>query len=245
MKDRAGKRQPAPYQGLAPRLVCYATRSGGTTLDQDAAGGNPFASALIEAAGQHDLQLSILPTRLHELTAAKSYGHQFTEGFGDMSLPNWSFRDPAGAGQEWREALVLVVSDYSGSSLGPPLLGAARDERRIAVMLAQYGFSVIQGIGPSRSALTQALASFGRRSLRSEIGVLYSTGHGVELDGEVYLLPADYPLRQGFEGPQLKRHAVSVTQMARAACALNQNIIFFAGCRTHVLPHLVLPPNDM
>lgn len=230
----AGDSSPLPSQISVPRLICYATRSGGSTLDADDAGGNPFASALIEAACEPGLQLRNLPMRLHELTATKSDGHQFTEVFGHSKLQDWSFHDAIGERTERREALVLVVSDYSKCDSGGSLNGAALDERRIAAMLAQCGFSVVQGVAPTRAALTQALASFGDRSKRSEIGVIYSTGHGLELDGEVYLVPGDYPDGAGYGSTLLKRHAVSVAEMTNAACASRQNLIFFAGCRTHV-----------
>ena len=68
--------------------------------------------------------------------------------------------------------------------------------------------------------------------------------HGVELDGIVYLLPGDYPMLKGFGSVQLRRHAVSVTQMVNAASACGQNLVFFAGCRIHVLKNGFAPPNQ-
>jgi hypothetical protein len=227
-----------------PTLVYYATRSGGTTLDTGEGGGNPFASALIEVAGERTLRLRNLAMRLRKLTAAKSRGHQVVECLGDPRLPAWRFQEDLGLRRERRSALVLVVSDYSGSRPGASLIGAARDERRIAAVLAQHGFSVDQGIGPRRHDLIKALVSFRRRSQCSDVGVIYSTGHGVELDGIVYLLPGDYPMQQGFGSALLRRHAVSVTQMVKAAAAGGQNLVFFAGCRTHVLHNGVAPPHQ-
>jgi hypothetical protein len=227
-----------------PTLVYYATHSGGTTLDTGEGGGNPFASALIEAANERTLQLRNLARRLRQLTGTKSHGHQVVECLGDTRLPAWRFQEDLSLRRERRSGLVLVVSDYSGFRPGASLIGAARDERRIAAMLAQHGFSVDQGIGARRHELIKALVSFRRRSQCSDIGVIYSTGHGVELDGIVYLLPGDYPMLKGFGSAQLRRHAVSVTQMVNAASACGQNLVFFAGCRTHVLHNGVAPPHQ-
>ena len=231
MTHARGTRQPRRSLGSTRTLVYYATRSGSDTLDRRGGGGNPFASALIKAASERRLQLRNLATRLRTLTAAKSNGYQVVECVGYPRLPGWTFQEDLVQRREQRSALVLVVSDYSSVSPRDSLTGAALDERRVAAMLAQYGFSVAQGIGPARDELLEALASFRRRSRRSDIGLIYSTGHGVEHDGVVYLLPGDFPMRDGFGKAQLKRHAVSVTQMVHAASARGQNLVFFAGCR--------------
>jgi hypothetical protein len=241
--ERSKNRQERRSPGSAATLVFYATRSGGTTFDTGEGGGNPFASALIEAASHETLPLRDLAASLGILTTAKSQGHQVVEWCGDTHLPDWRFLEDHSLIREKRSALVLTVSDYSGSGLDIPLSGAAHDERRIAAMLAQYGFSVEQGIGPRRNELIRALVSFRRRSLGSDIGIIYLTGHGVECDGRVYLLPGDYPRLEGFGRAQLRKRAVSVTQMINAASARSQNIVFFAGCRTLVSNTGAIQPN--
>ena len=218
----------------AGTIVYYATRSGGTTLDTGESGGNPFAGALIEVAAQKTLRLQNLGTKLCKHTKTMSNGHQIPECNGDIHLPNWRFHEDHHRKREKRSALILIVSDYSASALGAPLLGAARDERRIASMLARYGFSVIQGIGPKREELIQALRSFRHQSKDSDVAIIYSTGHGVESDGMIYLLPGDYPIHEGYRKDQLRTRAVTVDRIIRAASAREQNIVFFAGCRTKV-----------
>ncbi len=220
--------------GAGPTLLFYATGPGGTALDADDQGGNPFASALIETASDPMLRLRFLEARLRRLTFAKSLGIQEVERFGDVGLPEWQFVEDANLPREKRRALLLVVSDYAKLETFASLSGAAHDEQRVAGMLAQHGFAVRSGIGPSRNELLTALASFRRESQHSDIGIIYSTGHGVELDGIVYLIPGDYPARDGFGSSQLKRHAISVAQIASAASAKSQNLVFFGGCREAV-----------
>ena len=94
---------------MAKKLVFYATRSGGTTLDLGEGGGNPFASALIELANKPSLVLRDLPSRLRKLTAAKSGGRQIPECVASNRLPRWRY-DAEGVGRKERTcALVLVV----------------------------------------------------------------------------------------------------------------------------------------
>jgi hypothetical protein len=211
------------------RVIHYATSSGGIAFDSGKEGGNPFASALIEVACEQGLGLQEMAVQLCERTTLKTRGDQVPEFVSSDNLPDWTLQGGAISRQERRDALVLMVSAYSAPL--PSLPGAARDERRISAMLAQNGFSVTQGIGPARSALTQALASFKRRSQRADVCVIYSTGHGLELDGEVYLLPGDYPIDHGRGSQCLKRYAVGVSQIADSASACKLNLIFFAGCR--------------
>lgn len=213
------------------RATFFATRPGGITLDRDEEGGNPFASALIELASDPALRLRELADRLRYLTGHKTDGRQVPDYVGPSELPDWGFNEELMPRREARHALVLVVSDYSGSDPSSSLWGAAWDERRISAMLAQSGFSVTQGIAPDRRSLLSAMTSFRRRSAESDVAVVYSTGHGLEADGETFLVPGDYPIYRGYGASRLKRFAVGVSQISRSAAASRLNLVFFAGCR--------------
>jgi hypothetical protein len=65
-----------------------------------------------------------------------------------------------------------------------------------------------------------------------DVGLVYCTGHGVERDGAVYLLPSDTPPRSGFGAGALRRRAIAVRRLASASRAARLNLVFFAGCRT-------------
>jgi hypothetical protein len=213
--------------------IVLATRSGGTTIDQDAFGGNPFATALLQLVGGKPISFQQFPGRLRALTVQASQGHQVPEWTNWPKGVRWSFQRRPGTREERRCALVLIVTDYSLAG-GAPLLGAAHDQTRISAMLCASGFSVVQGVAPTRAALLGALAAFARQAPRHDVAMVYSTGHGVEWNGRIYLLPGDYPLLGGYSGAQLRSAAVSVDRIAAACRATNLNFVFFAGCRTHV-----------
>lgn len=212
-------------------LVVYATRSGCTTLDRDAQGGNPFATALIALAARTDLDLAHLLPALRDAMQAGSGGHQSPEWIGRVASAGWRFAAADPAAHERRAALVLVVSRYPALP-NPRLDGAAHDERRIAAMLAGHGFSVTQGVAPDRRALLGALRAFGRASSRHETALVYSTGHGVDAGGTAFLIPGDYPFERGYGAAVLRRHAVAVPRIASACAATRLNLVFFAGCRS-------------
>ena len=152
----------------SPALV-FATRSGGTTIDRDAFGGNPFATALIQVAGEHSIPFRRFPGRLRALTVQGSQRHQVPQWTRWPEGLRWSFRLEPGSRQERRCALVLIVSDYAGAGLAP-LAGAAHDERRISAMLGANGFSVVQGVAPDRAVSHwKRWRSFGRAAAGHDV----------------------------------------------------------------------------
>ncbi len=210
--------------------VCLATRSGGTTLDRDAKGGNPFATALIELSAAMDIGIMDFPDRLRELTIEISHGHQTPEWVGGPPSADWRLPHPWVAERARRVALVLVVSDYRYSTAD--LGGAAWDELRVSAMLARNGFSVTQGVGPDRADILKAIEEFAARSRDADYAIIYSTGHGVEKGDMVYLLPGDYPMSNGVGAAELANYAIGVGMLADACCACRLNLVFFAGCRS-------------
>jgi hypothetical protein len=210
--------------------VCFATRSGGTTIDRDSKGGNPFATALIELTTSNKFGISDFVTRLHDRTTKLSNGHQSPEWVGPVPTIDWRLSQPQIGKRVRRVALVLIISDYryQWANLG----GAAWDELRISAMFARNGFSVTQGIGSSRAEILQALRVFEESSRESDFAIIYSTGHGREAKNAVYLLPGDYPMEEGFRSSKLVKSGVSVSLLANACSARTVNLVFFAGCRS-------------
>lgn len=219
------------YQPRSPVPICYATRSGGTTLDQDFAGGNPFATALIEISSMFDIRITDFPILLHELTIKISRGHQSPEWVGPELTVDWRLPQPTMGSKVRRVALVLVVSDYSSSG-SANLVGAAWDELRVSAMLARNGFSVTQGVGSSREEILCAIDVFSEVTRNSDMAIIYSTGHGREAEGQVYLIPSDFPMKNGYLSTELTQNAVNVSNLADACSARTINLVFFAGCRT-------------
>lgn len=210
--------------------VCFATRSGGTTIDRDSKGGNPFATALIELSTSANLHITEFPKRLRELTKRLSNGHQSPQWVGAHPTVDWRLPQAQIDQRVRRVALVLIVSDYRYDPAN--LSGAAWDELRVSAMLARNGFSVTQGVRPRRRDILQALQEFAEVSRKSDYAIIYSTGHGRETESKVYLLPGDYPIGDGFAPAQLARSGVSVSMLADACRGRTLNFVFFAGCRS-------------
>lgn len=127
--------------------------------------------------------------------------------------------------------LVVVFSDYSASGGAKSLPGAARDLSRIGQAFEQAGFETQKVLDPDRAKLQTILREFADRSAVSDVAAVYTTGHGVEVNGAVYLLPGDYPVSQG--DTALSQRAIRLTELGAASRARHANLIFYGGCRNN------------
>ena len=207
--------------------VFFASLSGRPTLDQGEGGGNPFASALVELLLRPDVDLGMLPSELRILTNRKSRGFQVADGPSLVEPSDWRFQSPPA--QNSKLALVAVFSNYTTSAHWPALPGARRDAHRVSAALEAAGFDIATVVDPTRAELSEELRRFRQRSTTSDFAIVYTTGHGVEVDSRVYLLPDDYPFSEGKRA--LDRMAVPLARFVSSARARRVNLVFYGGCR--------------
>lgn len=211
----------------AKTAVFHAASPGQQTLDQGEGGGNPFASSLIEILKQDAVNLPELSTRLRSLTIKKSAGFQVPDVPDPQSLEPWSLV-PARP-KERRRALVLVVSDYARSGGAQSLPGAKRDGLRVSKALTEAGFTTDLALDLGVDAFKARLAAFKAQTAHDDVAVIYTTGHGVEIDGQVFLLPADYPVSE--RAAALSTRAIALAEVAASLQAHKINLVFYGGCR--------------
>ncbi len=217
----------APAAAEAPVHLFHAASSGQETLDQGEGGGNPFASSLIELLSSPAIDLAELPSALARLTHEKSRGFQAADVAILPPGSGWPLT-PMTPGER-RLALVLIVSDYAASGGAQSLPGAAHDAHRIAQAFTAAGFETELALDLDLPAMRARLADFARRSATLEAAAIYTTGHGVEHRRHVYLIPGNYPIKDGNAG--LATKALSLAEIARAPRARNANLVFYGGCR--------------
>lgn len=212
-------------------IFFFGTSSGGKTLDQGEGGGNPFASALTELLARENLTLDGFARDIVTLTGRYSRAFQRAEVFPISPLETLSIRPKPPA--ESRVALVLVFADYSSSGGLSSLPGAEHDARRVGAAFDAAGFNTKMLIAKSLADLSETLDDFVTRSKSADFAALYTTGHGVEVTGTIYILPGDYPIRQGNAG--LSTHALRINDLSGHMCAKRANLLFYAGCRDNPL----------
>ena len=129
--------------------------------------------------------------------------------------------------QELRVALVIGNSDYQIAPLASPVA----DAKAMQKILQQLGFHVMSLTDASAVEMHTALLEFGN-TLQDVggVGLFYYAGHGVQVDGENYLIPVGANIRREYE---VKYQSLNINQvldeMGRARNRIN--IVVLDTCR--------------
>lgn len=97
------------------------------------------------------------------------------------------------AADENRVALVIGVSKYQ---FAPPLPNPDNDARRMAEALRRVKFQVEELYDPDYRTLGRTLRAFGIRAQKADAALIFYAGHGVQVDHDNYVIPADAKLER-------------------------------------------------
>ena len=87
-----------------------------------------------------------------------------------------------------RLALVLGNSNYLAA---PALQNPSNDAADLAQALRRVGFEVIEQRNATREAMARAIRDFSERLRTADVALFFYAGHGLQMNGENYLLPVD------------------------------------------------------
>ena len=132
-------------------------------------------------------------------------------------------------GTEPRAALVVGNGAYSFG----PLTNPVNDAAAVAKALKDAGFDVTLATDLDKADMDQAVQAFGDKlKARGGVGLFFFAGHGVQLNGENYLLPVGGHIA----GEQdIKTGAVTATEVVDAMATANDklNIVILDACRNN------------
>ena len=129
-----------------------------------------------------------------------------------------------------RVALVIGMADYQSIV---PLDNTHNDARSIAAALGDIGFGVTLSLDASRDELELLLNDFAFRSETADLALIYFAGHGVEVQGENFLIPIDADVTSNLE---VQRQSVSLKQLlASVERARKMRIVILDSCRDNPL----------
>ena len=135
------------------------------------------------------------------------------------------FASPATA--QKRVALVIGISKYQQV---PRLANPTRDAEAMVLLLKKAGFDVVDSqrdLGISE--LRRAIREFSEASRDADISVIFYAGHGIEVDGMNYLVPADAKLLSDFD---VEDETVSLDRVLRALDpAKRLKLVILDACR--------------
>jgi len=125
-----------------------------------------------------------------------------------------------------RIALVIGNGEYKTSPLANPV----NDANDMATALKKCNFKVMKSINATRKEMRRAIRAFGEEINKGTVGLFYYSGHGIQVDGENYLVPVNAAVytEAEVEDECLKISSV-LRQMESAGNRLN--IIILDACR--------------
>lgn len=137
------------------------------------------------------------------------------------------FAAPQNAEAAKRVALVVGISSYKHV---PRLANPGRDSEAVAKLLKDAGFDVVDmrrdlGVAEMRRSIRE----FSSLASDADMAVIYYAGHGIEVDGANYLIPADARLESDFD---VEDEAVSLERILKALePAKRLRLVILDACR--------------
>lgn len=129
-----------------------------------------------------------------------------------------------------RVALVFGMGDYAEIA---SLENTINDARAMAETLEGIGFDVTLGLDTTGDEMRQMLDDFAFRSETADLALIYFAGHGVEVQGENFLIPVD---AQVGSNRDVQRQSLSLKQLLAAVDrARKMRIVILDSCRDNPL----------
>jgi uncharacterized caspase-like protein len=138
---------------------------------------------------------------------------------------------------ESRVALVIGQSAYRAV---PALPNASNDAKRMSELLGSAGFDVTAAPDLSQGDMRQAISAFANKVTSSgpdTVALVFYAGHGLQIDGENYLMPVDVDPRREADIPL---QAVRLNDLMNTLGALpsRMRIFMLDACRNNPFPAL-------
>lgn len=129
-----------------------------------------------------------------------------------------------------RVALVIGMAEYEAIS---PLTNTRNDSEALADTLTEIGFDVTRVVDASLSELRTIMKDFSFRSETADLALIYFAGHGIEVQGENFLIPIDARPQSNID---VQNQSVSLKEMlAVVEKARVMRIVILDSCRDNPL----------
>ena len=133
--------------------------------------------------------------------------------------------------QEKEKRLALVIGNSNYDSIAK-LNNPVNDAKLIAKTLDSLDFEVILATDLDKAGFMSKVVEFGKKRKEYDVGFVYYAGHGVQVNGENYLLPTN----QNFDEEwKIEEYAINVNRIMKYLTALTDqvNILILDACRNN------------
>jgi hypothetical protein len=141
---------------------------------------------------------------------------------------------PATLGVERRVALVIGNATYKIN----PLKNPVNDSTDMARSLRSVGFDVIEANNTTLAQMREVTRRFADKLGNSDVGLVYYSGHGVEVKGKNYLIPVNADIKREYEVVDQAFDASQFLEMMDNIRGPNNkrvNILIVDACRNNEL----------
>ena len=129
-----------------------------------------------------------------------------------------------------RVALVIGMGDYQTIE---PLQNTRNDAAAMSRTLEGIGFDVTLALDAGSEQMRALLDDFAFRSETADLALIYFAGHGVEVQGENFLVPVDAKITSNRD---VQRQSVSLKQLLAAVeRARKMRVVILDSCRNNPL----------
>lgn len=148
-----------------------------------------------------------------------------------------------GAAEGKRVAFVVGIGTYDNLAADKQLRNAVNDAEGVSAKLTEIGFQVTKASNLTRPAFNAKWQNVLDSLTRDDTFVLFFSGHGVQIDGQNYLLPRDIPFIEYGRQAQLTREAISLNEILTELTTGDrthpkQTVVILDACRDNPL----IPP---
>ena len=127
------------------------------------------------------------------------------------------------------QRVALVIGNGAYASLDG-LPNPANDAAAISAKLSSLDFQVMRVLDAGREQMRNAFSQFGRASAGAEIALVFYAGHGLQVNGQNYLLPVDARIRAAQDLEASSVRASEIYQQFAAAAA-DLSVLILDACR--------------
>ncbi|MEM7089838.1 MAG: caspase family protein [Pseudomonadota bacterium] len=111
-----------------------------------------------------------------------------------------------------QERLALVIGNDRYTSV-VDLQKAVADAEAVSDKLRELGFETIEGLNLDRRGMNERISEFTSRLNAGDTAFVFFAGHGVEIDGENYLLPTDIVAPTSGETDFVKSESIALSNL--------------------------------
>ncbi len=191
----------------------------------------PVKQSITQSAQPSTTEINRLTT---EIEAERKKRQDLEDQFKVAQQSYQPNKPPATSIIERRVALVIGNAAYKVN----PLKNPVNDATDMARSLRSVGFDVIEAKNTTLTQMREATRRFADKLGSSDVGLVYYSGHGVEVKGKNYLIPVNADIKSEYEVVDQAFDASQFLEMMDNISGANNkrvNILIVDACRNNEL----------